>query len=572
MAVVYDSVLAGALARELAVRWSGRRLESLAFHRDRRHVRLVFTDEQWLWLLHPRDGVLVALPPPSAGRRRDRGLLDGPRRVASLVSPPDTRRILMELDGPERGSESVVFELVANRWNALYVAEGSVRSVLVPGLGRDPVSPGDGWSPGTSTRRWAEEAPSPDEWAETMHRMAERDGGGVRGRIAWLSGMNQEFVLGGSPAAAASDPRSSLARYLAVRDAARTDPPSGWLLRETGDVPTGEASVRPYAHPVGAPGAEEVGSILDAFAAVADRSSRIGDVLRSAAESPETTRLREALEARRERTARKIRAIESEVERGADAEELRQIGHLLLARKSGIAAGREEVRLEDFSGREVTVALDPQLDVVGNADAYYERARRLERAASELPRRIRTAERRLEKLDAALARLDEEGPDDGAWKLAGGRDRVLGRRSGPSRGGRAEEGDALPYRTYRTSGGREVRAGRSAKGNDALTFHHSAPDDIWMHVREAPGSHVVLRWGDRDQNPPEADLAEAALVAAVLSRARGSGVVPVAWTRRKYVRKPRKAPPGTVVPERTQTIFVEPDAKRVKRMEEEPRD
>jgi predicted ribosome quality control (RQC) complex YloA/Tae2 family protein len=93
-----------------------------------------------------------------------------------------------------------------------------------------------------------------------------------------------------------------------------------------------------------------------------------------------------------------------------------------------------------------------------------------------------------------------------------------------------------------------------------------------MHVRETPGSHVVLRWGRKDQNPPEADIAEAALVAAVLSRARGSGIVPVAWTRRKYVRKPRKAAAGTVLPERTRTVFVQPDAERVKRMAAEEAD
>jgi predicted ribosome quality control (RQC) complex YloA/Tae2 family protein len=101
--------------------------------------------------------------------------------------------------------------------------------------------------------------------------------------------------------------------------------------------------------------------------------------------------------------------------------------------------------------------------------------------------------------------------------------------------------------------------GRGARRNDELTFHHSSPNDVWLHARHAAGAHVVLRWEEHG-NPPARDLAEAAVLAALHSRARGSGSVPVDWTRRKHVRKPRKAPPGTVVIERAQTLFVEPDA------------
>jgi predicted ribosome quality control (RQC) complex YloA/Tae2 family protein len=74
---------------------------------------------------------------------------------------------------------------------------------------------------------------------------------------------------------------------------------------------------------------------------------------------------------------------------------------------------------------------------------------------------------------------------------------------------------------------------------------------------------VILRW-THDERPPKRDLAEAAALAALHSPARGSSSVPVAWTRRKYVRKPRGAPPGTVAPERTETVFVEPDPALLK--------
>ncbi len=85
-----------------------------------------------------------------------------------------------------------------------------------------------------------------------------------------------------------------------------------------------------------------------------------------------------------------------------------------------------------------------------------------------------------------------------------------------------------------------------------------------------PGAHVILRWTDGNQNPPERDLREAAVLAALHSDARSSGLVAVDWTRRKYVRKPRKSAPGSVTAERLKTLFVEPEAAAEKRMTPKP--
>ncbi|MGH2347938.1 MAG: NFACT RNA binding domain-containing protein, partial [bacterium] len=111
-------------------------------------------------------------------------------------------------------------------------------------------------------------------------------------------------------------------------------------------------------------------------------------------------------------------------------------------------------------------------------------------------------------------------------------------------------------RRYTTASGGEVVVGRTNVENDWVTFDLGRPDDLWFHARGMPGAHVVLRTGG--QPAPEEAIREAARVAAYFSRGRGAAKVPVSYTLRKYVKKPRGAKPGLVTIANEQTIVVEP--------------
>jgi predicted ribosome quality control (RQC) complex YloA/Tae2 family protein len=220
-----------------------------------------------------------------------------------------------------------------------------------------------------------------------------------------------------------------------------------------------------------------------------------------------------------------------------------------------------EVSLAGFDGVDMIVDLDPALPPQENAARYYDRAGRAERARDRLPDLIRVGEEKV----ATLAELSD--------RISAGTVTVSEIREAlPERELRARtsQGDVvanLPYRVYRTSGGLEVRVGRGSTANDELTFRHSRPDDVWLHARDSAGAHVILRWEGQGA-PPARDLQEAAALAALHSKARTSGSVPVDWTSRKYVRKPRKSPPGSVVPDRVKTVFVEPDPTLPDRLRE----
>jgi predicted ribosome quality control (RQC) complex YloA/Tae2 family protein len=116
----------------------------------------------------------------------------------------------------------------------------------------------------------------------------------------------------------------------------------------------------------------------------------------------------------------------------------------------------------------------------------------------------------------------------------------------------------LQPRRLKSREGWDVLIGRSNEGNDYLTHHLARPEDYWFHVHGASGSHVVLRRGKGKNEPSKQTLEEVAAWAAHYSQARTAGRVPVIVTRKKYVRKPRKAPPGLAVCEREKTLMVRP--------------
>ncbi|HJU65541.1 MAG TPA: NFACT RNA binding domain-containing protein [Gemmatimonadaceae bacterium] len=227
---------------------------------------------------------------------------------------------------------------------------------------------------------------------------------------------------------------------------------------------------------------------------------------------------------------RALARMRHELERAQQAPSLRAAADALMA--LGDSGCPDRVRLPD--GRELPVIGRPGESAVAVAERLYAEARSMERALARLPARI-----------AALEAGESENRPPRRTRAA---------RQKTSRARK------LPFRTYRSSGGLDIWVGRGAASNDSLTFDAAAPADVWLHARSASGAHVVLRW-QRDEPPPARDLEEAAILAAWHSKARGSTVVPVDWTRRKYVRKPRGGAPGLALVSRAKTVFVRPSAE-----------
>ncbi len=268
-----------------------------------------------------------------------------------------------------------------------------------------------------------------------------------------------------------------------------------------------------------------------------------------------------AAEGRRIRRA--LAALDREEAAAPDPERLRREAGALLAAGNALAREGDRFRVPDpwDPGRELLVPADPPGAAPhAVADRLYRRAARVERGRAARERRRSELARRLALLEEVRASL--EAADTAAEiDAAGAGFRRLGlptpgdeeRLAGSPRRGSAGRRD-LP-RVLRSPSGLEVLVGRSARGNDRLTFHLAAPEDWWLHVRDRPGAHVVVRGAGRTELAGD-DLLFAARAAAAASSAPPGEAVDVWVTRRKHVRKPRGAPPGAVSVRRARTVRV----------------
>ncbi len=553
MRMEWDAALAAVTARALDQRLKGARIRAVLLDAEARRFVIWLREMTLVWQLHPEERGLLILdasdPPPEA-----RPL---PAKVRRIRAPADDRLIVIETLRV-RGKPSqvdIVLELMSNQENVLMLEGGeqTIRLLLRTREGNRPLRRGHPYPFPPASDRDGIETPILDErWAEIWGVEERRERRKALLGLAWMSALLADALLEFDRWQDARD------LWLSVRDiatapvdaSASADPdaagPRGALLE-------GRWGAQPWILPLNDRTLQEVPDLLDAFRLATERSEASTVLL--------PTALLERFETHVSRLKGRTARLEEEFAALGDADAERSLGDLILARYHEVGSGRTEVELKDFEGNPVRIELDPKLAPDANARRYYASAARIERAHERLPALISESRAAWEAAELLLERARSGEADRTEVESALPANAEPGNRKG-------DAAPLRPYRVYRASSGREIRVGRGAAKNDDLTFRHSAPNDIWLHARHTAGAHVILRWG-RDENPDPRDLVEAGILAALNSKARTSGSVPVDWTFRKHVRKPRKAPPGAVIPDQVKTVFVEPDEKVEKRLREE---
>lgn len=223
------------------------------------------------------------------------------------------------------------------------------------------------------------------------------------------------------------------------------------------------------------------------------------------------------------------------------------LGHLLMANLHRITPGTAQVEVDDFySGKPVTIRLDKNLNAQENAGRYYKKAKALK---EELPGVIQEADAKKRTLQSLKERLERVNniPDNKTLK------QFIKENPLPEK---ATQQESKPYRRVMVEGF-EIRIGKHAAANDLLTFSFSHKNDTWLHARDVSGSHVIIR-SQPGKIIGNAVLEKAAALAAYFSKAKSQGLVPVTYTLRKFVVKPKGSHPGEVHLLSQQTVLVNP--------------
>jgi predicted ribosome quality control (RQC) complex YloA/Tae2 family protein len=286
----------------------------------------------------------------------------------------------------------------------------------------------------------------------------------------------------------------------------------------------------------------------------------------------EADRLAAALAARlrraRARVQRRVEAVSADLARADEAAAAAARAQWLVAEAARAPRGARVLRGTDLStGQAVELAVGPAQSPREALDAVFREARRRRAAKDVVLRRLDESVRALAALDACLAELEAMGEPSPASlaelearaRSAAPRD-LRHRTAAPATGGRDEP--RPPHRTFRGSEGRPILVGRSATHNDALTFHVAKPYHLWLHAKGVTGAHVVVPLR-RGESCPAPLLVDAAHLAAHFSDARGEAVCEVSYLPRKWVRKPRGAPPGAVTTEREKVLLLRSEPARL---------
>lgn len=266
--------------------------------------------------------------------------------------------------------------------------------------------------------------------------------------------------------------------------------------------------------------------------------------------------LEEALTEARDHYRQSVERMQEELARESRADRYERWGHLLMASPDEVPAGAEEVTLPDLfeEGKPVTIPVDPSKSPIENAQHYYERARRTRRSREEAENRLIETEEKAEEAAALLEELQSIETLSALKKFRKREEDRLARFVDQE----DKDIERFPFRRFDLGGGFEVWVGRNARQNHELTFHVAQKYDLWLHARGVPGAHTVLHLPNRDAEPGQRRIRTAAAIAAHFSKARGSDLVPVMVTERKYVTSPTGAEPGVVRVEREDVVMVEP--------------
>ena len=273
---------------------------------------------------------------------------------------------------------------------------------------------------------------------------------------------------------------------------------------------------------------------------------------------PQHEQLQKLVTAEAAKLSRKLNALQEDLLHAEDAESQRMLADTIMANLYQLHKGQSSAEMVNiYDGNTVTIKLNPILSPSDNAQAYYKKYNKYKRAQSELRQQIEATESMLTylaSLDASLltATTKNEIEEIRQEMVTAGLIREIGKKKKTA----LQKSQPLHLKLRE---GVDLYIGKNNKQNDYVTFTVGGPRDLWLHTKDIPGSHVIMK----ATSPTAEDIALAVELAAYFSKARSGSNVPVDCVERRYVKKPAGAKPGFVIFTNQRTYYATPNEERL---------
>ncbi|WP_179237828.1 Rqc2 family fibronectin-binding protein [Sedimentibacter hydroxybenzoicus] len=300
---------------------------------------------------------------------------------------------------------------------------------------------------------------------------------------------------------------------------------------------------------------ESPGSLFDDYYYELDNKNKIKQRVASLIKSMNT---------KIERNRKKVEKQRNELLNAEDRDKYKIYGELILA---NLHQKPENHKLKvlnyyDPEQKEITIPLDPRLNLSQNSQKFFKRYNKLKKAEEELHKLIGESLNEIQYLENILYSIEACETIDDLDEIYNEliAEGIMKRKSKVKK----EKEFKPDFITYISSAGHEILVGRNNLQNDALTFKTAKKEDFWFHAKNIPGSHVIIRTNGDELTDDE--YIEAAKIAAYYSKGKNSGTVEVDYTKKINVRKPSNAKPGFVIYDTNFSMLVKPEVTGIRQI------
>lgn len=247
-------------------------------------------------------------------------------------------------------------------------------------------------------------------------------------------------------------------------------------------------------------------------------------------------------------------------------DKLKLYGELITSNIYSIPKGAEDFTTQNFYDEnlaDITIPLDPTLTPSENAQKYFKQYNKEKRTFLALQTQIAQNDEELAYLEGILTSVQTSTDEQDVKEI---RQELY--EQGFIKKLKQQKGKVKPIKSkplhYVSSDGFDIYVGKNNHQNDELTLKFAKGNDIWLHTKKIPGSHVIIVTEGKEL--PDTTLNEGAMLAAFYSKGKNSTLVPVDYTPKKFVKKPNGAKPGMVIYETNKTAYITPTEEEIEKI------